>query len=211
MTSRIVVSIGNGRDLSDFAKEAGAKYKALEPRENPAALDLFRLHPAQLKFHQLLFVGQGKFTPLPSIFDNQKPGQIIREGFDLILVDRSCPYIFKPVAGEMSGREVYSLIDSRINGVSLGGVGTELAKIIFRDYRRRSCSLCKKTLTKMNENGIQWNIDTFEDRVDEIASNAKNTGIYFWRVFAKVGDATGQMRPRIEKALREAIENARAV
>jgi len=211
--NRLIVTIDNDQDLTKYANKVGARLIRLNSRNNPKELDLFRLDKYQTKSDIMMFIGPNKFIHRKDLFKTHIPGKVGRYKFDLIMVDKTSPRIFQPVFKRLSGQQIRDLIESRIEEqghIPMVGVGTELKKVLSRKYKAPPCELCEMTSLKLNLRGIIGCEDTFDEIVDEVNDNAKNSNNFLVRHLAKIGDAAGKTKPLISESLTEAIQLAKA-
>ena len=211
--NRLIVTIDNDQDLSDYAKSTNAKLIRLESRNKPKELDWFRLDKYQKRYDVLMYIGEAEFDEDPNLFEKHLPGKIYRDKFDVIVLDKTSPRIFKPVYKRLLGQQVRDLVNARIEGQDealLVGVGTELKKVLSRKYKAPPCELCNITASKMDSRGVRWCQDNFQVLVHEINDNAKKSNNYLVRFLAKAGDSLNKTKPLIEDALTDALKKAKA-
>lgn len=173
--SKAIVTIGSTQDFAGLARQVGAEYRPLQPTEELPAIELFRLHKYQEHYDQVLYVGTDPFAASFELFERHAEGSVFRIDWNVFLVDKFCPRIFKPADGDTSNQAAYDLIESRIQKRE-GGAGTEL-KSIFAYLGYPGCQRCAATAQRMDLNGVQWCRDSFATIVNEIVSNVRANGI----------------------------------
>jgi len=178
-SSRVIVTIGNGQDLSSYAAQVGAEYRKLERRKDNPETELFRLNKYHGAYGGMMFVGNMPFRWTEDLFEYQsRMGGVIRHQFTLFVVDKFTPKIFAPVSEKVTPTEIRNLIDSRIYaGIKLDeGAGAELAEI-FAWLGFPPCQRCARIARTMNMRGPVWCRENYDYLFSVIVGNVKANGI----------------------------------